>query len=141
MIVVDSGAMIVLIDRDHAHHERLRTAYEAQPAEWVLPWAVLPEVDYITQTRLGQEVARAFRGDVARGTLQVEWHEGPDLARAVEIEEMYRDLSLGLVDAVVMAVAERLRARAIATLNLRDFGAVALAGNPEIWPRDLPGGG
>ena len=36
-----------------------------------------------------------------------------------------------------MAVAERLEARAIVTLDLRDFGAVTLKGSPEIWPRDL----
>ena len=48
--------------------------------------------------------------------------------------------SLGLVDGIVMAVAERLEARAILTLDLRDFGAVTLKGEPEIWPRDLSAG-
>lgn len=42
-----------------------------------------------------------------------------------------------MVDGVVMAVAERLRARAIATVDLRDFAAVALEGRPQLWPRDL----
>ena len=46
-------------------------------------------------------------------------------------------LSLGLVDGVVMAMAEKLQARAIATLDVRDFGAVELKGRPELWPRDL----
>ena len=36
-----------------------------------------------------------------------------------------------------MAVAERLEARAIATLDLRVLGAVSLRGQPEIWLRDL----
>ena len=39
-----------------------------------------------------------------------------------------------------MAVAERLEARAIVTLDLRDFGAVTLKGRPQIWPRDLSAG-
>ena len=30
---------------------------------------------------------------------------------------------------------------AIATLDDRDFGAVTLAGEPRLWPRDLSGGG
>ena len=34
-------------------------------------------------------------------------------------------------------VAERLEARAIVTLDLRDFGAVTLKGQPALWPRDL----
>lgn len=36
-----------------------------------------------------------------------------------------------------MAMAERRGARAIATLDLRDFGAGRIAGNPKLFPRDL----
>jgi hypothetical protein len=42
-----------------------------------------------------------------------------------------------LVDAVVIATAERLRADAIATLDLRHFGAIKIAGSPRLLPRDL----
>jgi hypothetical protein len=44
---------------------------------------------------------------------------------------------MGLVDAVVMVTAARLKARAIATLDLRHFGAVSLPGHPRLIPRDL----
>ncbi len=44
---------------------------------------------------------------------------------------------MGLVDAVVIATAIRLKARAIATLDLRHFAAVSIAGNPQLIPRDL----
>ena len=43
---------------------------------------------------------------------------------------------LGLVDAAVIATAERLKANAIATLDLRHFGAVAIKGSPRLVPRD-----
>ena len=139
MIVADTSAIVALIDRDDRHHTVLREAFEAQPHEWVLPWAILPEVDYIVQSKLGLSAARAFRRDVAEGAFLVEWDDGSDMGRAIQIDEMYGDLVLGLVDAVVMATAERLGAEAIATLDLRDFGAVALPGNPKLWPRDLAG--
>ena len=42
----------------------------------------------------------------------------------------------GLVDGAVIAVAERLGAEAIATLDLRHFGAVAIRGRPRVLPRD-----
>ena len=48
----------------------------------------------------------------------------------------YRSLGLGLVDTVVIATAERLRATAIATLDVRHFGAVPIRGQPKLWPRD-----
>lgn len=137
MIVADSGAVIALVNRDDPNHAILRDAFEARPEDWLLPWAVLPEVDYLLSKRLGRDTARAFRADVAQGLYSVEWSGSADLRRAREIETRYADLRLGLVDTVVMAVAERVEARAIATLDLRDFAAVELAGQPLLWPRDL----
>jgi len=46
-------------------------------------------------------------------------------------------LRLGLVDGVVISVAERLEAAAIATLDLRHFGAVEIRGRPALFSRDL----
>lgn len=136
MIVADTGAVVALLDRDDRHHQVLRSAFEAHPDEWILPWAILPEVDYIVHTRLGAEAARAFRQDVAEGAFTIGWSGDADLRRAVELDQTYSDLSLGLVDSVVMAMAEQVGARAIATLDIRDFGAVELRGRPELWPRD-----
>lgn len=48
----------------------------------------------------------------------------------------YPRLPLGLVDAVVMIQAERLKARGIVTLDLRHFRAVKLQGNPKLLPLD-----
>ena len=137
MIVADTGAVVALLDRDDRHHRVLRGVFQEDPDGWVLPWAILPEVDYIASWRLGPEVARAFREDLASGAFAVEWGGGEDLVRALELDRQYGDLALGLVDGVVMAMAERLGAEAIATLDLRDFGAVELKGRPKLWPRDL----
>jgi hypothetical protein len=136
MIVADTGAILALLDADDRHHEALRRLYQADPARWIVPWAVLPEVDYLVRRYLGVEVERTLLDNLAGGTLVIEWGEGRDLVRARDLTQHYRDLELGLVDAVVMAVAERLGAAAIATLDLRDFGSVALRGNPRLLPRD-----
>ena len=57
-----------------------------------------------------------------------------DLAAARALAAQYA-LELGLVDAVVMTIAERLKADII-TLDLRDFGAVTLKHAPRLLPRD-----
>jgi len=137
VIVVDTGGVIALLDADDRHHERLINLYETCGSEWVIPWSVLPEVDYLARARLGRGVAAAFLADLAEGRLPVEWGTGDDLRRASELDARYASLELGLVDASVMAMAERLGARAIVTLDERDFGAVELEGAPELWPRDL----
>jgi predicted nucleic acid-binding protein len=137
VIIADTGAVVALIDADDRHHSVLRAAYEDDLDGWVLPWAILPEVDHIVASRLGEPTARAFRNDLAEGAFPVEWGLPADLVRADALDARYADLRLGLVDAAVMAIAERLGARAIATLDLRDFGSVELVGTPALWPRDL----
>lgn len=136
MIVADTGAVLALIDADDQHHDALVALYEEDPGAWVLPWAVLPEVDYLLLTHVGADAERAFVRDLATGSYAVEWGEEADLARANELSNRYRGLKLGLVDATVVAVAERLRAGAIATLDLRHFGAVKIQGSPRLLPRD-----
>ncbi|MDQ3581246.1 MAG: hypothetical protein M3495_06390, partial [Pseudomonadota bacterium] len=59
-----------------------------------------------------------------------------DLARAQDVNQRYRALRLGLVDAVVIAIAERRHSKVIATLDLRHFGAVEIRGRPKLLPRD-----
>ena len=136
MIVADTGAIIALIDADDRHHAALVKLYEADPTVWVLPWAILPEVDYLLTRRVGAGAALAFRADLASGAFTIAWGIPEDLARAHTLCVRYADLAIGLVDGVVAAVAERLRARAIATVDLRDFGPLMLKGSPKLFPRD-----
>ena len=137
MIVADTGAVLALIDADDGHHETLAAAFRADPSSWVLPWAVLPEVDYLLGAHLGSRAQDVFLSDLGRGEWVVDWGGEADLRRANEIASRYKALRLGLVDAAVIAAAERLRATAIATLDLRHFGAVAIRGRPRLIPRDL----
>ena len=134
MIVADTSALLALIDADDHHHEAVRSLFEEDPALWVLPWAILPEVDYLLLRHLGLEAELAFLGDVAEGRFEVVWGDERDVARSRYLARRHRDLAVGLVDGVVMAVAERLRARAIATLDRRHFGAVKLQGTPLLLP-------
>jgi uncharacterized protein len=136
LIVADTSAMIALLDADSAEHEALLSWYEADPDQWLLPWATLPEIDYLLAHRVHADAQLAFLRDVAESRFAVEWGDQRDLLRALELSERYQFLQLGMVDAVVMAVAERHRADAIATLDLRHFGVVRLHTEPLLIPRD-----
>lgn len=137
MIVADTGAVLALLDADDPHHAILAGLYQQRSADWLLPWAILPEVDYLAGAHLGRRVQRAFLDDLAAGAFAVEWGSAVDLRRAAEIDLAYASLGLGLVDAAVLAVAERVAARAIATLDLRHFGALRLPVGVRLLPRDL----
>ncbi len=137
MVVADTGALLALIDRDEVHHQALRALFERENEPWILPWAVLPEVDYLVANRLGSRAHHHWMDDLADGLYTVHWGDEAELERARAIQRKYKSLTLGLVDAVVMAVAEQLGASAIATLDLRHFGAVKLRGAPKLLPRDF----
>ena len=137
MIVADTGAVLALIDRSDRHHRTLREIYERDPSAWVLPWAILPEVDYLVGAHISPRAQEAFLADLADGIFTVAWGDERDLDHARRPTVRHRALRLGLVDAVVIASAIRLKAQAIATLDFRHFAAVTIPGNPKLLPRDL----
>lgn len=136
MIVADTGAILALLDKGDRHHAAVRELYDDRPDDWLLPWAILPEVDYLVSSALGARAQDAFMDDLAEGSFVVEYGKASDIARAHAINRKYRTLRLGLVDAVVIAIAERIRAEAIVTLDLRHFSAVTIIGTPLLLPRD-----
>jgi len=131
------SSVLALIDADDKHHEALKAVFESDATPWVLPWAVLPEVGCLLQAHVGVRAEEAFLADLAAGVFAVEWGGEADLFDAQRICRRHRSLRLGLVDAVVIAVAERLKAKSVATLDLKHFGAVRIRGGPRLLPRDL----
>ena len=115
----------------------MRDLFESDPGAWVVPWAVLPELDYLLGAHVGRKAQDAFLDDLASGAFAIEWGRADDIVRANALHAKYRTSRLGLVDGVVIAIAERLRAHAIATLDLRHFGTIAIRGRPKLFPRDL----
>jgi len=134
--IADTGAIVALIDADDRHHAEMVELFDRDRGAWLLPWAILPEVDYLVSAHVGEASAEAFRRDLAQGAFAIEWGQHRDLMRARALCDQYASLRLGLVDAVVMAIAERMRATAIATFDLRDFGPVTLEHRPRLIPRD-----
>jgi hypothetical protein len=136
IIVADTSAVLALLDADDRHHAVLRELWEDDPTAWVLPWAVLPEIDYLARRHLDTRTADLFLDDVCNGGFTVEYGERGDVSRSTDLNRQHAALGLGLVDGVVAAVAERLDAGAIATLDVRHFGVIAPAGMPQLLPRD-----
>lgn len=86
---------------------------------------MLTEVAYLLSTRLGWRPEVRFLGDLASGSFAIESVRVPDLLRMAELVAQYHDLPLGTVDASVVAVAERLGAVDVGTLDHRHFSVVA----------------
>lgn len=136
VIVADTSAIVALVDADDDYHEAVREIFEEDPSAWIIPWATLPEVDYMLGAHVGRKAQEEFLDDLADDAYQLEWGEPADLERARALHTKYKALQLGLVDGIVMAIAERLRVNAIVTLDRRHFGVVAIKGRPKLFPRD-----
>lgn len=134
MIVADTSAVVALLDTGDAAHKAMLALYQSDPDGWTLPWAIVPEVAYLVGRHGDPSVEQAFLDDVAAAHYDVDWGQPTDLERAAELNRRYASLHLGLVDSVVMAIAERVGAEAIATLDRRHFGAVTLRGAPTLLP-------
>ena len=89
----------------------------------VVPSPVLVELDWIGDSR-GVPVLDATLASVEIGSIEVIDLSPADYMRIRELCRQYRDLGLGLVDASVVAVAERLGEETIATLDHRHFSVV-----------------
>ena len=89
-----------------------------------MPELVITEVAYLLSTRIGVDAEVRFIGDLAAGNLIPEAVAAADWLRIAELVATYRDLPLGTVDASIVAAAERLKARNIATLDRRHFTVV-----------------
>jgi predicted nucleic acid-binding protein len=87
-------------------------------------FVVVVESSWFIEDRLGPGAEATFLRSVTSGELRRQDLTDTDWERATGLVEAYADLGHGLVDASVVAIAERLGATTIATLNHRDFMVV-----------------
>lgn len=121
-LLVDTGVLYALADADDAWHGRAKAWLEGAADVLVVPVTVLPEAAYLMRTRLGAPAEAQLVESLARRELAIEHLASQDVERTLELLRDYEDL--GFVDATVVAMAERLGVRAIATTDRRHFGPV-----------------
>lgn len=124
MLVVDTGPLFASLDADDPDHARCVALLSDPRADLVVPAPVLVELDYFVRKLLGVDVWHTFAADVAEGVYRLEHLDERSLLRAAELERAYESLGLGLVDAAVIALCERLGETRVATLDRRHFTVV-----------------
>jgi len=122
-LICDTGALLDYLVERAPDHEHFRHAIDRARARYV-PGLVLAELDYFLRDE--RRAMNAFMDDVVRGAFTYAPPSLDHLALAMEIDRRYEDLGLGLVDASVVALAEAVGVRRVATRDVRHFGAVRL---------------
>ncbi|MFZ0666255.1 MAG: PIN domain-containing protein [Acidimicrobiales bacterium] len=125
MIVVDTGPLVALLDADDRHLERCRAWLAANTERLVVPVPVVTETCYFIERDSGPDIEADFLESFdPHGPFEMVHLQPSDWTRVTSLLRTYADLPLGVVDASVVAVAERLGATQIATLDLRHFTVV-----------------
>lgn len=132
VITLDTSGLYALVDRLDPDHARSAETLLADPGPYLVPAAILSEIGYMIERRLGVDILAAFVEDIASGGFALDCGE-QDVKRVKELVVRYRDLPLGLADAAVIACAER-NGGSVLSLDARHFGVVAREGGITVLP-------
>jgi predicted nucleic acid-binding protein len=124
MLLCDTGVLLAAGNiKDQAHTACVRLLRRAD-GPLLVPSPVMGEVGYLLQSRVGPQAEVTFLRSFGDNGFRVAELVDHDVSRMAELVETYLDLPLGLVDAAVVAIAERLQLTEIATLDRRHFAVV-----------------
>jgi len=124
VIVVDTGPLVAAVDTDSRDHQACAALLDEHVDELIVPASVVVETCWMLARLLGVSAEAELLASIADGELHVESLVRADYLRSGELVLTYADLGLGMVDATVVAIAERVGCHQIATLDQRDFRVV-----------------
>lgn len=128
--IVDTSALVALVQARDPWHAAVASAIAAERGSLTVPVPVIVEAAQIIGRRLGATAESAWLRALVAGPWAIESSTVPDLERAAHLIDQYQEADIGLVDATVVAMAERLGSVRLYTLDRRDFGI--------IRPRHVP---
>ena len=130
-ILVDSGPLVALFDRDDNHHRRCVEALKGIRRPLVTVWPVLTEATYLLSFSF--QAQESLWEWLERGGLRIAPLALEDVPRMRALMRKYQDHPMDLADAALVRVAERERLRTIFTLDHADFRTYRAAhGKPFV---------
>lgn len=123
MIVIDTSVIVAYMNATDDRHQQASSWLEDVDDDLATTPLIVAEVDHLVAARGGRSALSAWRADLVAGAFLVEWWPGA-IGSAVSVAERYADSGLGLTDASLVALAQRLETIEIATLDERHFRAV-----------------
>lgn len=133
-LLLDTGIVYAYYDRSDRWHAKARALLRAEARGLILPAPVIPEIDHLLETRLGRASRVAFYAGITGGHYFVADLPRQASARVVEIDEQFADLTLGFVDAAIVALAAALSVPRVATTDRRHFTPLAARFALELLP-------
>ncbi|MGH9408633.1 MAG: type II toxin-antitoxin system VapC family toxin [Vicinamibacterales bacterium] len=133
-LLLDTGIVYAYYDRSDRWHARARALVQGRERALILPAPAIAEIDHLLGQRLGPASRMAFYSGMTDGHYFVADLPRTAYARVRDINRQFEDLDLGFVDAAVVAIAEALTVRRIATTDRRHFAPLAAHFSLELLP-------
>jgi uncharacterized protein len=118
-ILLDGSAVLAAADRADLNHAAAVAWFGRADEPLLLGALTLGELDVLLQRELGPAATLAVLQSIADGAIRVIAPLDADLARAAELLDEAAEHRPRLVDAVLVATAERLDLRRVATFDRR----------------------
>lgn len=141
-LICDTSGVLAALDSADPDHVACAAVLAEHDGPLLLSPLVLAELDHLVRTRLGVGAARVMADDVAAGAYELVALAAEDIAACVAVDRAYADLGLGLADASLVVIAERVSTRVLLTLDERHLRAVRprQGGHFVLLPADAADG-
>lgn len=118
-VVIDSGPLIALFDKDDRYHEKALKFIKKFSGELISNCAVITEVSHLLDFSVAVQID--FLQWIFDGGITVADIATNDLLRIIELTEKYSDLPMDFADASLIVLCERMKIREVASID-KDFG-------------------
>lgn len=128
--LIDTGAILALLDRSDEWHEPCVEAYSNHRLPWLTTEAVLTEVLHLVLRNLHDDrgVWRLFRS----GAIQMSPIANEELPQIQTLIDDYADRPMDFADATLVHLAARERLSTILTVDRDDFETYRLPGRKKF---------
>ena len=124
MLIVDTGPLVAIAEHDDRNYQSCLDLLSTATGPLITTELVIAEAGYLLNRELGHRAELALVEMIQDGTLSIEPLGSSDWTRVADLLDRYQDLPLGVTDASLIAIAERLSAMEVATLDRRHFRVV-----------------
>jgi uncharacterized protein len=124
VLICDTSGLLALADGDDPAHRRVADSFASAEPPYIISPLVFAEVDHLLRVRAGGRNARAALRSFTAGDFEVASLSRDEVQAAIDLDERYADLSLGLTDCSLAVLAGRFRTLDLLTLDERAFRAV-----------------
>ena len=128
-VLIDSGPLIALFDKDDSYHERIKSFITNTQYKFVTTNAIMTETTHMLDFSVKAQIS-FFEWVLKEGVILSDTTQS-DIARIIELTKKYSDRPMDYADATLVVAAERRGIRKIISID-SDFDIYRLAEKEPI---------